>query len=155
MWINVIFSLGEYSTLTIIAICNHVRNGGTGGGRGLPIFWQISYPSSTRGEAYYTHHITTGTPNFFDFPPCLHVCKKRFAEKTNLSNSDWDVKLFTVSRRCLPLNKVDMAFVVRQMCYMLLYANLRLIEITQVGTYRRKEKKKTQENNSLSAVLKP
>ena len=40
----------------------------------------------------------------------------------------------------MPLNKVDMAFVVRQMCYMLLYANLRLIEITQVGTNLRKEK---------------
>ena len=100
------------------------------------ILWNLR----TRHLVSYLCHITTGTPKFFDFPPCLYVCKKRFVEKTNLSNSNWDVKLFTVSRRCLPLNKVDMAFVVRQMCYMLLYANLRLIEETQVGTYRRKEK---------------
>ena len=43
----------------------------------------------------------------------------------------------------MPLNKVDMAFVVRQMCYMLLYANLRLIEIF-TSWNKSKERKKLQ-----------
>ena len=55
----------------------------------------------------------------------------------------------------MPLNKVDMAFVVRQMCYMLLYAILRLIEKTQVGTYLRKEKKTEDRIMSVTKISIP
>ena len=38
---------------------------------GFPIFGRSVYPGLFQSGVYYAHHITAGTPNFFDLPPSL------------------------------------------------------------------------------------